>query len=55
MIITVTCPRCGNPIAVDCSYTGGSSSADGVCRRCSKLIHVRYSNDSMGFRVNRVD
>jgi endogenous inhibitor of DNA gyrase (YacG/DUF329 family) len=50
-IITVTCPKCGKPIAVNCRYSGGSSTDSGICRNCGKAVYVQYSNDSFGFRI----
>ena len=53
-IIPVTCPRCGNLVTVDCSYSGGGSSAVGICRSCGQNVHVLYQNDSFGFRIKEV-
>ncbi len=50
-IVTVTCPKCGKPVTVNCRYTGGSSSDCNVCRNCGKNVYVQYSNDSFGFRI----
>lgn len=50
-LVTVTCPKCGKPVTVDCRYIGGSSSDYSICRNCGKSVYVQYSNDSFGFRI----
>ena len=53
-LITVNCPKCGKPVAVNCRYSNGSSSDQATCRCCGKLVTVWYNNDSFGFRITRV-
>ena len=50
-IITVTCPHCGKPVAVNCRHTGGVSMESVTCRNCGTIVRVQYSNDSFGFRI----
>lgn len=54
VLVTVNCPKCGAPVAVNCKYSGGSSSDTGTCGKCSRLVYVRYANDSFGFRIRDV-
>ena len=50
-LVTVPCPKCGEPVTVNCRYSGGSSSDCNICRNCGKNVYVQYSNDSFGFRI----
>ena len=54
-VVSVACPHCGASVAVDCSYSGGSSTDHSTCLRCGRLVKVRYSNDSFGFRIQYVN
>ena len=53
-VITVTCPKCGKSVAVNCRGTNGQSSDTAHCRNCGRLVYVLYENSSFGFRVIRV-
>lgn len=53
-IITVDCPKCGKPVAVNCRGVNGQSSDTGHCRNCGRLVYVLYENSSFGFRIIRV-
>lgn len=53
-LITVSCPKCGHDVSVNCRYTNGQSSDTGHCSQCGKLVYVLYENSSFGFRVIRV-
>lgn len=53
-VITVDCPKCGKPVAVNCRGVNGQSSDTGHCRNCGRLVYVLYENSSFGFRIIRV-
>ncbi len=51
-VASVSCPKCGAPVAVNCNASGSSCHTDHAqCRRCGHLVKVRYANDSYDFRI----
>lgn len=50
---TVTCPYCGNPVAVTVNKdTSGGASA--CCYRCSHMLLIDYSYTNCGLKVYSV-
>lgn len=52
--VVVNCPHCGAAVSVNCDYTGGGSTSQGLCHGCGRMVTVSYNNDSFGFRINYV-
>lgn len=54
MYVSVTCPHCGQAVAVNCDKQGGLFSTNTTCKNCYKIVYVSYENDSFGFSIKRV-